>query len=74
MKVYVAICKDRHVETVAVVCATLDRAIVECKEWVEDDAKRHGLEEDEIGGWLYYVRTGYDEGPEAWVTEQEILT
>ncbi len=76
MRIYNVIWEDRHTD----ITATPFRDLEEAKAWAKKQAKKHAdhdweIDKDwtsevdqEIGGWLYYVRYN-DEGDCLWITD-----
>lgn len=72
-EVYVAICKDRHCDTVAVVCESFTKAKEEALEWCEPAAERFGVQVAEISHLDGSVSLlTYDDGPSAMIVRTEI--
>lgn len=54
MKIYIALCEDRHIDIVVKVYTTPDKAIAYAKAFVEENARfPDEIDESEIPGWLY---------------------
>lgn len=70
VKVYVAICHDRHCDTKIAVCTTLDQARDECLEWVENET-HISFTDRPPAPWCFLVASG-DDGPWACVEEHEV--
>ena len=55
MKVYIAICMDRHIDPIINIFRTLEKAIDCCKEYIKDMVRfPEDIKESIIDGWLYY--------------------
>lgn len=72
MKLFTAICKDRHTDTTAHVFSDRDKAI----EWARSKAKEYAreesdYEEEQIDGWDFYACYSY-EGDCIYVVETEL--
>jgi hypothetical protein len=60
MELFIAICRDRHIDEIVRVFSTQEAAIMYCKEFASDEE----LEERELtqsmvrDGWIYYAAYG----------------
>jgi hypothetical protein len=55
MKIYIAICQDRHIDTVVRVFDDLEKAISYAKSFVKDCSNfPEDIKEFNVDGWLYH--------------------
>lgn len=54
-KLYIALCKDRHIDEVVRVFDTAEAAVEFCKAFVKSCRGERDLEEKVISGWFYYA-------------------
>lgn len=72
VKIYIAICEDRHIDSVVRVFDTPEKAISYAKSFVEDNARHpEDVEESKIDGWLYHCSFS-DEGDHVRVEESDL--
>ena len=72
MKLYVAICCDRHTDECVRVFSTPEKAIAFCKKFMEECAKfPEDIEEKPVKGWLFHA-TYSQQGDKVRVEETEL--
>jgi len=61
MEIYIAICEDRHIDSVVRVFDTPEKAISYAKSFAEGGARHsEDVEETKIDGWLYHCQFSCD--------------
>jgi len=72
MKIYLAICIDRHVDPHVKAFAVLERAKKYARGWVDENARHpESIEESDVGGWLYHCQYS-EEGDYVFVIDGEL--
>lgn len=72
MPLYLAICHDRHIDSVVKVFDTPEKAITYAKQFVKDCARHpENINEYPVGGWLYHCEYS-NEGDFVRVEEAEL--
>lgn len=72
MKIYVAMINDRHTDPEPYMFSTAEAAIEYARRCAHEYAHQpEDVEEDEIGGWLYYASYS-GESDSVWVIEKEL--
>ncbi len=72
MKLYIAICIDRHIDEVVRVFSTPEKAIDYCKRFMKENANYpEEIREEPINGWLYNAIYS-SEGDNVRVEESEL--
>ncbi len=73
MKIYNVLWKDRHTDTTATPFLDKDKAISWAKKMAKDSCSHiEDLIEEQIDGWLYYVRYSCEDDC-LWVTEHIVI-
>jgi hypothetical protein len=75
MKLYAAICSDRHIDTVVRVFDTPEKAIAYAKAFVKENCRYpEYIEEEQIDGCLYYSTYSTEEDfvmvEETWLNDE----
>lgn len=62
MKLFVAVCSDRHLDDVIRVFSSNELAIQFCKDWVEDEEVNDGELNHYMvdAGWTYYAQYSFE--------------